>query len=136
MGETAVGRTSDGRPPILRPGPGLRTPLVLALGCHGNPDRCLQVAGWRMPVCARCVGIVAGNLAALPFFALQGLPGTGPMLLGAALLLPAALDGGLQAATRYRSTNGRRIATGLAAGFGQALVAVGVLAALLGLPTS
>lgn len=123
----------DGRPPIVRLGPGLRTPLALALGCHGNPDRCLELAGWRMPVCARCVGIVAGNLLALPFFALQGLPGTGPMLLGALLLLPAALDGGLQAGTRYRSTNGRRVLTGLAAGLGQALVAVGVLAMLLGL---
>ncbi|MGH7571913.1 MAG: DUF2085 domain-containing protein [Gemmatimonadota bacterium] len=134
MGETAVSRNRQGRPPIVRLGPGLRTPLALALGCHGNPDRCLKIGGWRMPVCARCVGIVAGNLAALPFFALKGLPGTGPILLGAALLLPGALDGGLQAGTRYRSANGRRILTGLAAGFGQALIAVGVLAALLGLP--
>lgn len=133
MGETAVERTRHGRPPIVRLGAGLRSPLALALGCHGNPDRCMAVAGWRMPVCARCVGIVAGNLAALPFFALQGVPGTGTMLLGAILLLPAALDGGLQAATPYRSTNVRRALTGLAAGFGQALIAVGVLAALLGL---
>ncbi len=125
--------TRAARPPIVRPGPALRSPLALALGCHGNPDRCLEVAGRRMPVCARCVGIVIGNLGALPFFALQGFPGPGPMLAGMGLLLPALLDGGLQATTRYRSTNPRRIITGIAAGFGQALVAVGILAALFGL---
>jgi uncharacterized membrane protein len=88
----------------------------------------------RTPICARCVGIVGGNLAALPFFALQGLPDAGGILAGLALLVPAALDGGLQAVTRYRSGTGRRLTTGLAAGFGQALIAVGLLAALLGLP--
>ena len=124
----------DGRPPIVRLGPGFRTPLALALGCHGNPDRCLELSGWRMPVCARCVGIVAGNLAALPYFAVQGFPGPGIMLAGVALLLPALLDGGLQALTDYRSTNPRRVATGLMAGLAQALVAVGILARLLGLP--
>lgn len=88
-----------------------------------------------MPVCARCTGILIGNLAALPWFAAHGLPGTGPALAGLALLLPAALDGGLQLATRYRSGPARRLSTGLAAGFGQALLALGLLAALFGLPT-
>ena len=76
-----------------------------------------------------------GNLAALPWFAAHGLPGTGVALTGLALLLPAALDGGFQLAIRYRSGPARRLSTGLAAGFGQALVALGTLAALLGLPT-
>ena len=123
------------RPPIVRPGPGLRNPVALALGCHGHPERCLAWRGRRMPICARCTGIVAGNLAALPWFAAQGLPGTGLALAGLALLLPAALDGGFQLTTRYRSGPARRLSTGLAAGFGQALVALGALAALLGLPT-
>lgn len=123
------------RPPVLRRGSGLRSPLALALGCHGLPERCLRVGGQRMPVCARCVGIVAGNVAALPYFVLQGFPDSGIMLTGIGLLLPALLEGGLQATTRYRSTNPRRLASGIAAGFGQALVAVGLLAALLGLPS-
>ena len=122
-------------PPILRPGPGLRSPVALALGCHAHPERCLGWRGRRMPVCARCTGILVGNLAALPWFAAHGLPGTGVALTGLALLLPAALDGGFQLATRYRSGPARRLSTGLAAGFGQALVALGTLAALLGLPT-
>ena len=88
-----------------------------------------------MPICARCTGIVAGSLAALPWFAAHGLPGMGLALAGLGLLLPAALDGGLQLATRYRSGPGRRFSTGLAAGFGQALVALGALAAVFGLPT-
>lgn len=123
------------RPPILRVGPGLRSPFALALGCHGNPDRCLRLGRRTTPICARCVGIVAGNLTALPWFALSGLPGGGAMLAGLLLLVPAALDGGLQAATRYRSTPPRRLATGLLAGFGQALVVVGLLGPVLGLPS-
>lgn len=87
-----------------------------------------------MPVCARCIGIVAGNLAALPYFALAGLPGLGLMLVGTGLLLPALLDGGLQATSGYWSTNPRRFVTGIAAGFGQALVVVGFLAMILGYP--
>ena len=88
-----------------------------------------------MPICARCTGILAGNLAALPWFAAHGLPGAGLALAGLALLLPAALDGGLQLVTSYRSGPWRRLSTGLVAGFGQALVALAALAALLGLPT-
>ncbi len=122
------------RPPILRPGPGLRGPVAVALGCHAHPERCLAWRGRRMPICARCTGIVAGNLAALPWFAAQGLPGTRLALVGLALLLPAALDGGLQLATRYRSGPARRLVTGVTAGFGQALVALGLLAPALGLP--
>ena len=131
---TPIVETPRGRPPIVRLGPRLRSPLTLALGCHGNPDRCLQLGARRTPICARCVGILGGNLAALPLFALHGFPGIGRMALAATLLLPAALDGMLQATTRYRSTNLRRLTTGLAAGLGQALLAVGLLAALLGLP--
>jgi uncharacterized membrane protein len=87
-----------------------------------------------MPICARCTGLLIGNLAALPWFAAQGLPGTGLALAGLALLAPAGLDGGLQLATAYRSGPWRRLSTGVLAGFGQALVALGVVAALLGLP--
>ena len=131
---TAPGARRPGElPPIRRLGPGLRSPQALVLGCHGLPDRCLEVGGRRMPVCARCAGIVLGNLTALPWLALQGFPGAGTMLAGTALLLPALMDGGLQALTGYRSTNRRRLATGFAAGVGQALVAIGILAAILGL---
>lgn len=132
--ETTPVPAPSGRPPIVRLGPGLRSPITLALGCHGNPDRCLRIGRWTTPICARCVGIVVGNLTALPFFAFAGLPGTGPMLAGAGLLLPALLDGGLQATTRYRSASARRFVTGVAAGFGQALIVVGLLALVLGLP--
>lgn len=126
-------REPGGLPPVVRWGPGLRSPLALALGCHGRPERCLRVGGRRMPLCARCTGIVGGNLAALPYFALQGFPGPSAIFWALALLLPVLVDGGLQALTGYRSTNRRRLATGFAAGLGQALVAVGILAGVLGL---
>jgi uncharacterized membrane protein len=135
LARAGTARRLEARPPIIRPGPGLQSPVALTLGCHAHPERCLEWRGRRMPICARCTGIVAGNLAALPWFAAQGLPGTDLALAGLALLLPAALDGWLQLATRYRSGPARRLSTGLFAGFGQALVALGALAALFGLPT-
>lgn len=72
-----------------------------------------------MPVCARCTGFLAGNGAALVLFALAGLPSLGLTLLGAACLAPAFADATAQALTRYRSTNARRLATGVLGGFGQ-----------------
>ena len=41
-----------------------------------------------------------------------------PLWLAAALLAPMLLDGGIQLATAYESTNLRRLVTGFAFGFG------------------
>jgi uncharacterized membrane protein len=49
---------------------------------------------------------------------------------GAALIVPAAVDGGLQAAGRLTSTNPRRLATGLLGGIGQILILGAVIAEL------
>jgi len=118
------------RPPIVLFSPELRPLLAVALGCHGNPDRCLRIAGRTMPICARCTGFVGGNLLGL-----VGLLAFGPAswswaLAGVALLAPVGLDGALQAAGRWTSTNPRRLATGLLGGVGQILILGAVLSAL------
>ncbi len=102
----------------------------MALGCHGNPDRCLTVAGRRMPVCARCAGFVAGNMTGLVLLFAFGPAAWAWALAGLALLVPAGVDGGLQAAGRITSTNPRRLATGLLGGIGQILILSAVLTAL------
>lgn len=110
---------SAARPPILQFPPELRARSATWIGCHGNPDRSLAIGRWRSPICARCVGLLAGYpLAVLALF-LFGIPGAGRAVVGALLLLPMGLDGGRQILTTYRSTSARRLATGVLAGFGQ-----------------
>ena len=111
--------THGGRPPIHYLAPELRPRLAAWIGCHGNPDRCLAVGGWRSPVCARCIGLLAGYPLALAALFLLGIPGLERAAAGALLLLPAAFDGGRQILTAYRSTTARRLVTGVLAGFGQ-----------------
>jgi uncharacterized membrane protein len=111
--------TTGTRPPIVLYSPRLRPLVAVALGCHANPDRCLTIRGRRMPICARCVGFVGGNVLGL-----AGLLAFGPAswswaLVGLALLVPVAVDGSIQAAGRWYSTNGRRLATGFLGGVGQ-----------------
>ena len=115
----------DHLPRELRPRP------AAWLGCHGIPDRCLAIGAWRSPVCARCVGLLAGYPAAFALLFTLGPPSLGRAALGALLLLPAALDGGLQALTGYHSTTARRLATGALAGVGQLELLGGLTVPLL-----
>ena len=66
-----------------------------------------------MPVCARCTGIIVGDIVALFFAALRQYP-----LICLALLLPLMVDGLLQLKTCYFSTNRRRFLTGFLFGLG------------------
>ena len=82
-------------------------------------------------MCARCVGLLAGwPLAVLALF-LFGPPGLARAAAGALLLAPAAVDGGRQMLTAYRSTTARRLATGVLAGMGQLELMGGVTGWLL-----
>jgi uncharacterized membrane protein len=119
------------RPPIVHLPRALRTRPAAWLGCHGIPDRCLTLGAWRSPICARCVGLLAGYPVAVAALFALGPPTPTRALVGALLLLPAAIDGGLQALTSYRSATARRLATGVLAGLGQLELLGGVTAALL-----
>ncbi|HJR53846.1 MAG TPA: DUF2085 domain-containing protein, partial [Gemmatimonadota bacterium] len=90
-----AGRPAIGaRPPILEHPRALRSRPAAWIGCHGNPDRCLAIGGWRSPICARCVGLLAGYpLAVAALFAL-GPPSLERAAFGALLLVPMAVDGG------------------------------------------
>lgn len=89
------------------------------LGCHQLPERSLFVRGWQLPVCARCLGILIGQ----PLGALAFLFGARtPWLLDGAFLLWMFIDWLLQRLGILESTNGRRLATGTAAGFAQSMI--------------
>lgn len=100
--------------------------LGAACGCHQRADRSFFVAGYQLPVCARCLGAGLGQLAALPLAFV--VP---PRFAAAALALPLAVDGTTQRLGLRESTNKLRFATGLLAGYGLATAALAALAGLL-----
>jgi uncharacterized membrane protein len=109
-------------PPVLRRA-GERPALARALGCHARAERCFRVRGRPLPLCARCCGFLIGYAAAAAVLPFVALPlSAAAAAVAAALLAPGVVDGAAQALTPYRSTNARRIATGVAAGAGQILL--------------
>ena len=122
---------SRARPPILEHPRALRSRPAAWIGCHGNPDRCLAVGGWRSPICARCLGLLAGYPLAIAARFAIGPPSLERATIGALLLGPAALDAGLQALSGDRRPSARRLVTGVLAGVGQLELLGGVTAALL-----
>lgn len=88
--------------------------LPMVFGCHCREDRSFHWKGKRFPLCARCTGELAGILAAALSY---GLLHPGPVA-AALLLVPMVVDGGMQAAGRYESTNLRRVVTGTLFGYG------------------
>ena len=78
--------------------PWLYRVLPMLFGCHCRDDRSFHWKGKRFP------------LSYAVFH-----PGLGVLAL---LLVPMLIDGGVQAATRYESTNLRRLVTGVCFGYG------------------
>ncbi len=87
------------------------------LFCHGIPSRCLTLWNVPMPICARCVAIYTGLFTGLiSFFALPALHERVMRMVLYAAATPLAIDGITQALRLRESTNGLRIATGMAVG--------------------
>ena len=83
--------------------------------CHQHASRSFFLNGNQMPVCSRCTAIflsIGITTFALVFFRIKANFWT--ILL---LILPMAIDGGLQLLTPYESTNLIRFITGALAGF-------------------
>ena len=84
-------------------------------GCHQMPERSFFIKGFQFPVCARCTGILAGYILAAICRGFRIRVGYRKSCF---MLIPMAVDGGLQYLTGYHSNNRRRFWTGLLAGFG------------------
>lgn len=83
-------------------------------GCHQMPERSFFVLGYQLPVCARCTGIMLGEIIAtigVLFF----LP---RFLLCIIVMVPMLIDGTVQYRTKYVSNNTKRFFSGLLFGYG------------------
>lgn len=91
--------------------------MLFRLMCHGKVERCLELFGAPMPICARCVGIYAGMLLGiLAFWAVPLLREKVMRIVAIVCVAPLALDGLTQLSGLRESTNGLRVATGVIAG--------------------
>ena len=85
------------------------------MGCHQIPDRSFSYKGYQFPVCARCTGVIIGEIVSI-ITILCALKIRWVYALAMIVLL--AIDGGLQYINVWKSNNVRRIITGILAGFG------------------
>lgn len=81
-------------------------------GCHQMPERSFFIGSYQFPLCARCTGILFGEIAGLllSFF----IPFFWPILL---LILPILVDGLTQLWGWRTSNNLLRLITGLLGGY-------------------
>jgi len=103
----------------------MRWRLAFRLFCHGIPERCVSLWGVPMPICARCTAIYIGLAASLVVFVL--LPRMSEFAARVILMIavtPLAVDGLTQLVRLRQSTNGLRMATGLATGIAFGLWAI------------
>ena len=91
--------------------------------CHRKPERSFFFRGRQFPVCARCTGFYITGIASiilLDFFPITLNLTT--FLIGILLVIPSAIDGGIQYFYKIESTNARRLITGLLGGVGLILI--------------
>ena len=98
-------------------GASMRWRLAFRLFCHGIPDRCIDLWGVPMPICARCTAIYAGlAVSLLVFFVLPRMTEIAARVVLMIAVTPLAVDGLTQLVRLRESTNALRLATGLTAG--------------------
>jgi uncharacterized membrane protein len=91
--------------------------VLFRMMCHGRVERCFELFGAPMPICARCTGIYLGLLAGVAAFKLIPLLRERVMRTVAFVaILPLGLDGVTQLLGFRESVNPLRVATGVIAG--------------------
>ena len=84
-------------------------------GCHQMPSRSFFYKGYQFPICARCTGLLLGELISLILIVI-GL--RIPYSLILAFIAVMGIDWGIQYVELLNSTNVRRLITGLMCGIG------------------
>ena len=97
-------------------------------GCHQMPQRSFFVRGFQLPVCARCVGVLFGNIAAI-FGVFIYVPHVFVLLAFCAAMF---LDWFLQRVNRLAGTNPRRLVTGVLGGYGVLTLMFKILIFIIG----
>jgi uncharacterized membrane protein len=82
-------------------------------GCHQMAERSFSINGLQFPICARCTGVLIGNIIALAMFFFYTLP-TVYCIIGCAVMF---LDWLIQYVGIRKSTNIRRLTTGIIGGY-------------------
>lgn len=109
-------------------GASVRWRLLFRLMCHGRPERCLDLFGAPMPICARCTGIYLGLIAGFAVYWLFRWASEKALRVAAFIALtPLAVDGLTQLTGLRESTNGLRVATGVVAGLAFGLWILGAV---------
>ena len=96
-------------------------------GCHQIPERSFFYKGKQFPVCARCTGVIMGQLFAI----LLGMFREISFGLSLFLLSIMGMDWGIQTLKIKESTNWRRLVTGVFGGFGFYSLLIKVLKSIL-----
>jgi uncharacterized membrane protein len=117
--------------------------LIYAAGsviCHQLPERSFHLAGFQLPVCARCLGIYAGAAAGASIHVLGALATDSmrwrlltPRAARRVFVLsavPTLLTVGLEQAGVWSGTNVARAIAGVALGIGGAFVVMSAVATL------
>lgn len=89
------------------------------LGCHQMPERSFFISKRQLPVCARCTGVMIGELVAIVHIVIGVRPN---VLLILGFLFVMGADWGVQKIGVLESTNIRRLVTGIIGGFGTSYV--------------
>lgn len=83
-------------------------------GCHQLPERSFYIKGYQLPICARCTGVILGYILALPL-SILGFFKYKLSILCCGLMF---VDWLLQACNIKKSSNKRRLITGILGGYG------------------
>lgn len=99
-------------------GASMRWRVLFRTMCHGRVERCLELFGTPMPLCARCTGIYLGMLAGLIAFVplMRWLRERTMRMVALAAIVPLGIDGVTQLFGLRESVNPLRVATGVIAG--------------------
>lgn len=93
-------------------------------GCHQMPRRSFFFRQYQFPVCARCTGIILGDIVSIVGVMIGITISITDALL---MIIPMALDGGIQIKFNYESNNLKRLLTGIMAGIGTVMIVYNVL---------
>lgn len=85
-------------------------------GCHQMPERSFFIKGKQFPVCARCTGVLVGNITAYILFFLC-VPPLELCVIGCTVMF---VDWYVQYIKICKSTNIRRLITGIIGGYSPA----------------
>ena len=82
-------------------------------GCHQMVERSFSFRGHQFPVCARCTGVLLGNILAYALI-LVYMPPSQVCLIGCTVMF---IDWWVQELNIRQSTNTRRLVTGIIGGY-------------------